>query len=129
MTEDAGREGDVFDPMDCAFCCAGGGRRMSNGASSTCPLHGGPMPPTDEDEIRRDERRKVAEEIARAIEVAEGYRCPDCGGKPAAFVDFGHGQKQRSCGGGHRWSVALSHMPAAQVARQHAQPASAVSHR
>ncbi|MEV5211259.1 hypothetical protein AB0K35_27685 [Micromonospora sp. NPDC053740] len=33
-----------------------------------------------EDEIRRDERRKVAEEIARAIEVAEGRRCPVCCG-------------------------------------------------
>lgn len=73
-----------------------------------------------EDEIRADERRKVAEEIARAIEVTEGYRCPDCGGKPAAYVDLGHGQKQRSCGGGHRWPVPLTHPAAAQVARQYA---------
>lgn len=29
-------------------------------------------------------RRQVAEEIARAIEVAEGNRCPECGGKAAS---------------------------------------------
>lgn len=29
-----------FDPADCAFCCVGAGRRMPNGASASCPLHG-----------------------------------------------------------------------------------------
>ncbi|MFJ1539222.1 hypothetical protein ACIODS_11835 [Micromonospora chalcea] len=120
MTAASDREGNTFDPMDCAFCCVGGGRRLPNGALASCPLHGGPIPEGGEDEIRRDERRKVAEEIARAIEVAAGDRCPTCGGRSASTKWKGLTKTGR-CGGGHSWSMPQRDWAQpAEVARKHA---------
>ena len=73
-------------------------------------------------------RAKVAEEIARAIEVKQGRRCPTCSGKVAStklngyFVD-------RRCGGGHTWT-SHEHWTAfdpATIARSHATADSATT--
>ncbi|WBB94113.1 hypothetical protein [Verrucosispora sp. WMMC514] len=71
-----------------------------------------------EDEIRRDERRKTAEAIARAIEVAQGIRCPECGGKSASTRSDGR-QDQRRCGGNHTWWSSSRVVHPAEIARQH----------
>lgn len=70
----------------------------------------------NEEEIRRDERHRTAEAIARAIEVAHGRRCPECGGLPASGKWKGltlHGR----CGAGHRW-VARDWAGGAEIARR-----------
>lgn len=60
----------------------------------------------DETAIRADERRKVAEEIARAIEVRSGNRCPECGGLPGSvkYAPAWGSSPLMRCGGGHTWS-------------------------
>jgi hypothetical protein len=67
-------------------------------------------------------RRAVAEEIARAIEVAEGNRCPDCGGK-AASKKWARNPNRTvgRCGGGHTWEQKHSGGPVwfpATIARE-----------
>lgn len=42
------------------------------------------MEPHPDNALAASIRQQIAEEIARAIEVAFGDRCPECGGKPAS---------------------------------------------
>lgn len=67
-------------------------------------------------------RARVAEEIARAIEVAAGDRCPDCGGKPASIKwTRGTYQKSGRCGAGHTWQKrSKDWRDPAEIAREHA---------
>jgi hypothetical protein len=53
---------------------------------------------------RADARRAVTEQIAQAIEVADGRRCPECGGKAASTKWKGLTRHGR-CGGGHTWQI------------------------
>lgn len=64
-----------------------------------------------------DHDARLAEEIAQAIEVSQGDRCPTCRGKPASQGWRGTRRTGR-CGGGHTWQVATWPAPAA-IARQH----------
>lgn len=69
----------------------------------------------------------VSEEIARAIEVANGDRCPECDGESAsskwAKPRPGPVVKVGRCGAGHAWEVRSGHwVDPAQVARDHATP-------
>lgn len=71
-----------------------------------------------------DIRARVAEEIARAIEVDQGKRCPECDGLPASlkwgprsFVRIGR------CGAGHTWTADHAKgqwRNVATIAREHA---------
>jgi hypothetical protein len=66
------------------------------------------------------DRQRVAEEIARAIEVAQGIRCPECGGKAASMTWKGATRFGR-CGGGHTWQHRTSDwVEPAAIARAHA---------
>lgn len=62
-------------------------------------------------------REQVAEEIAQAIEVAQGDRCPTCRGKPAS-VKWRGLRKLGRCGGGHEWEARHWAAPA-DIARAH----------
>lgn len=72
-----------------------------------------------------DERRAVAEEIARALEAKAGHRCPECGGKAGSVkrapgAAWGSAPTSR-CGAGHTWSGPTRHITvddAAAIARQ-----------
>lgn len=78
--------------------------------------------PAIEGPARADERAKTAEEVARAIEVKQGRRCPECQGKAGSSKPNGYFVDKR-CGAGHTWTV-HEHWTAhdwADIARQHAQ--------
>lgn len=62
-------------------------------------------------------REQVAEEIAQAIEVAQGDRCPTCRGKPAS-VKWRGLRKLGRCGGGHEWEAKRWAAPV-DIARAH----------
>lgn len=67
-------------------------------------------------------RRAVAEEIARAIEVAQGDRCPECRGR-AASKKWARNPNRTvgRCGGGHTWEIKHSGGPVwfpAEIARE-----------
>ena len=67
------------------------------------------------EQARADER----EQCARRLEVAYGYRCPECGGK-AGFTAANSGRVWSGCGGGHTWtppSAPLDVHKAAAIAR------------
>ncbi len=66
--------------------------------------------------VKDQGRAEVAEEIARAIEVSTGARCPECGGKAAS---------PGRCGGGHTWQKSSWVPPGAAIARDHARPRNA----
>jgi hypothetical protein len=59
----------------------------------------------DETEDWETKYQKLGERIARAIEVAEGIRCPECDGKAASIKrDKRHPfDKLGRCGAGHTW--------------------------
>lgn len=71
----------------------------------------------DEPAIRADERRKTAEEIARAIEIAEAKRCPWCQGLPQGTThDNATHQNTNYCMNRHEWSTRpVWHQPAAMA--------------
>lgn len=89
--------------------------------------------PAVETAIRADERAKTAERVARAIEVAQGERCPECRGKAASRTVNGT-QVIRRGGCGHIWrhrERPWLDYDAAAIARQHANgmPSAAVEGR
>lgn len=71
---------------------------------------------------------RVAEEIARAIEVNRGDRCPECDGKPASAKWVKRGTKHVKtgrCGAGHTWDVTEQQwhrFDGAEIAREHSTP-------
>ncbi len=74
------------------------------------------------------DRNRAVERIARAIEVANGDRCPECDGKPASNKwSRGRGPlvKIGRCGAGHTWEIRSNHwVDPARVARDQGATAS-----
>lgn len=58
------------------------------------------------EQVAAETRRETAERILLASDVALGYRCPACYGKPAVHRWKNTGRKRRYvCGCGHEWDA------------------------